>query len=423
MTVDTNSTGLRPRRRIRLRRWREGRWLSLLVGMVEFTLCARWLGLRLMGVAADALGLSARAGEATRAYHRLNSLMRRPTEAADARMEIRGRAPIVHLYGSPADMGDQYGRLLAEPLRAMEQCIVAAIPTRMGEHFATMANKLARHVPEATRAEITAVADAAGVSVELLMALNVVTRLACTTVAARNDAGRIVMGRNGDFFSMGFADRGMVVAVRHPADGHATAAVGFLGMIGAYTGVSAAGVAFGNMLVFNAAGPQLHPKGLPMQIALRQAAERAGSAEEMSTILRGQRHAAPMNVMMADADDAVVTELGLKGSAVRRAGADGLLVATNHFRTPELADHPEQCTRYQRLTSDNDGRPVVMDVTAVKAALHRTRIPLMNLQAVVFEPAAMRMHVSVNRLPASAGPYLVMDLRELFALPPAEMLQ
>ena len=97
MTADKNATGLPPGRRIRLRRWREGRWVSLLVGMVELTLRARWLALRLVGVAADALGLPTRTGEAARAYHRLNALMRRQTETADARLEIRGGAPIVHL--------------------------------------------------------------------------------------------------------------------------------------------------------------------------------------------------------------------------------------------------------------------------------------------------------------------------------------
>jgi hypothetical protein len=56
-----------------------------------------------------------------------------------------------------------------------------------------------------------------------------------------------------------------------------------------------------------------------------------------------------------------------------------------------------------------------MTVEQMQAALHDNRIPEMNLQAVVFEPAAGRMHVSINRVPASAGPYESLDVRRLFA--------
>jgi len=49
----------------------------------------------------------------------------------------------------------------------------------------------------------------------------------------------------------------------------------------------------------------------------------------------------------------------------------------------------------------------------MKKALHAAMIPTMNIQAVVFEPGKMRMHVSINRVPAGAGPYRVFDLRKL----------
>jgi hypothetical protein len=60
-----------------------------------------------------------------------------------------------------------------------------------------------------------------------------------------------------------------------------------------------------------------------------------------------------------------------------------------------------------------------MNVRRMKRALHAARIATMNLQAVVLEPAAMRMHVSINHVPASAGPYVALDLRALFAGAPA----
>ncbi|MHC4984921.1 MAG: C45 family autoproteolytic acyltransferase/hydrolase [Planctomycetota bacterium] len=447
----------RKARRLRLsvppwsRRW----WISLLVSSVELLLRVRWLVMRLLGLAAGVCGAPNAATEANAACCRLPALMRqplslrsqsteaggratefvardgpgytrrnqatlRPSEAGSrakegaARVDIRGRVPIVHLYGSPEEMGLQYGRLMGPALRALTSCVAAAIPDRMQNLFLAMTRRGEAHLPVDIRREIIAMADAAEAPFETLAALNVVTRIACTTIAAPDADGRLVMGRNGDFFGMGLGERGMLTVVRHPPKARATATVAFLGMVGAFTGMNDAGVAYGNMLVFNAAGPKWKPTGLPIQIALRAAAETAGTAAELIEALTAQSHAIPMNIMAADADEALVLELGLADTALRRAEANGLLVATNHFRTPELASHPERCDRYLRLTGNND-RPVVMTVADMKRALHRNRIRMMNLQAVVFEPERMQMHVAVNRLPASAGPYVALDLARLFA--------
>jgi hypothetical protein len=224
------------------------------------------------------------------------------------------------------------------------------------------------------------------------------------------------MGRNAEYFTFGLADRGMLVVVYHPADGSAVAAVSFLGMIGAFTGVNDRGVAFGNMLVFNAADSGEQP-GLPIQIALRLAAHRAATAAQLAAILQSQRHAIPMNVMVADGREALAMELGIAGTAIRR-GQDGSLAQTNYFLTEGLAAYPPQCDRHDLLLAAAQANRGRMGIEEMKKALHQARINALNVQAVVFEPAAMRMHVSVNRLPASAGPYVLMDLAKLFATPP-----
>jgi len=129
----------------------------------------------------------------------------------------------------------------------------------------------------------------------------------------RSDAG-LICGRNGDYFSLGFfQDRGMLVRVVHPREGAAVAGVTFLAMIGSFTGMNDRGVAYGNMMVSNAAGPARRTGGLTIQLALRQAAMRAGSAAEMGELLRHIKHVVPMNVMVADRNEALVLELAPGG--------------------------------------------------------------------------------------------------------------
>jgi dipeptidase len=157
---------------------------------------------------------------------------------------------------------------------------------------------------------------------------------------------------------------------------------------------------------------------LAIQLALRHAAARASSAAEMGELLRHMKHVVPMNVMVADPNEALVLELAPGGTAVRR-GNDGVLVAANHFLSPELRRREVSDARSDSLLAAGRKHRDHMTVQQMKKALWDTRRPNSNLQATIFEPAKMRMYVSINRVPATAGPYVMLDLAKLFAEPPS----
>jgi hypothetical protein len=399
------------------------------LGMLRYLVLSifpRRLFIRLAAVAAASLGISCKAVDGVLAYEEIGKRMRRPARVDGAWMDVYGRVPVVHVRGTPRDMGRQYGTLLAEPLRALHRSVHAFLGEKRRTRLLAYAERHEQHLPAAVREELQAMSDASGVPYVELVALNVVPKLACSGLAVWGEAraasadgpdgAALIMGRNADYFSLGFTDRGMLVVVRRPSEGAATAGVNFLGMVGAFTGINAHGVAFGNMLVFNAAGPVAQPDGLTIQLAMRLVAEQSTTAQGMTSALCSQRHVIPMNVMLADATEALVLELAVGRSEVRR-GERGVLVATNYFRTPGLRSASQPCRRFDTLTAAAERHRGRLGVAEMKKALHAARIPTMNLQAVIFEPAAMRMHVSINHVPASAGPYVALDLRKLFAQP------
>jgi hypothetical protein len=78
-------------------------------------------------------------------------------------------------------------------------------------------------MPVEFHGELTTIAQAAGVPYTELVALNVTPELACSGPAVRDAKAApgadpaMIMGRNGDYFSLGlFRDRGMLVRVVHP---------------------------------------------------------------------------------------------------------------------------------------------------------------------------------------------------------------
>jgi len=357
---------------------------------------------------------------------RIRTALMTSREHGRARLEVVDNLPVLHLYGTPGEMGEQYGTLLKDALLALEAYMEAILPAAETSRFLDYARQAEPHLPGPFREELRAVADTSGMAYMKLVAINTVPGLLCTGLAVWGDAtenGAFLMGRNAEYFSFGLGDRGSLIVVYHPDGGIPWASLSFLGVLGAFTGINAEGVAFGNMLVLNAKDRTPRWDAPPIQILLRLAAEQCHSTQEMADWLLSQRHAMPMNVMVADADRALVLELDHE-DAQARGGSNGVLAVSNYFLSPRLRSGIRTCERRAALLDTaEETRP--MAVEDVKTALHRARLessfrwagfrPL-NIQAAVFEPAAMRMHISANRVPACAGPYTAFDLETLLEL-------
>jgi hypothetical protein len=351
-------------------------------------------------------------------WHRRNiqTSLQQAATFEQGRLAVSNRIPILHLYGTPTEMGRQHGILFKQALQSLSAYLHALVPEATLRDLLRQAERYEPNLPAEIREEIQAMAAAAEVPYLELAAINVIPRLRCSTLAVWGQVtadGELLMGRNADYFGLGLSDRGSVIVVYHPARGKQVLAIGFLGMVGAYTGINEDGVAFGNMLVFNAAQDGVNAAGLPIQIAMRLAAQTSSTALEMCAALNGQSHLIPMNVMVADAAEALVIELGLNGNRVR-ADDNEVLAASNYFRSPELYRQPVNCHRYAALLDAAAAHSGKFGVADMEQALFDARMKDLNLQAVVFKPAARKMFISINRVPAAKGPYVELDLRSVF---------
>jgi hypothetical protein len=346
---------------------------------------------------------------------RLKSSMKETGHLDRARLDQIDGLPVLHLYGTHREMGAQYGALLKQPLQCLHGYLRQSMPKERVDRMLAFASEHEKCMPVELREELRAAADAADVPYKELLALNLIPEMSCSMLAVRgagSSDGRMIVGRNLDYSALGLDDCAGLVVVYHPDEGTALASVSFLGIAGAFTGMNSKGVCFGNMLVFNAAEKGRRRDGQPVQALLRMAAHRNANAPQMIDILRSQKHFMPMNVMAADAKEALVVELGLNGSEVRDEGQGSGLVSSNDFRTA-LAGSAASCPRYDALMLRACGG--MIDAPAMQSALYEARIDGLNIQAVVFEPEKMLMRVSINRVPASAGPYKTLDLKALFA--------
>ena len=376
-----------------------------------------WLaGVGILVVAVGiAIVLTCTPAAALRHRRRIRKTLTTPIRQPPARIGVVQGVTVVHLYGSHEEMGRQYGRLLAPALCAMIRGAEWVLPEETIAEYLDYARSQEPSLPVEIRRQLRAVADAADVPYDMLVAINVVPQIQCSALAAWGPAtadGRLILGRNVDYPDMGLGRATGMIVVYHSRDETPVVCISFLGMLGGFTGINARGVAFANMLVFNVAGPPRRDGGMPIQLAMRLAAHRADDVPSMCEQLAAMRHVIPMNVMIADAREARVLELGLRRVA-SRSGRSGVLAASNYFLAHPARYEIEPCPRYKSLLAAAERSRGRMTVAEMTAALHQARMEGINLQAAVFEPQAMRMHVSLNRIPASAGPYHVFDVMKL----------
>ena len=341
-----------------------------------------------------------------------------PARAGKGRLELVRGVPVVHLVGTPEEIGEQHGKLLREQGRVLiERYVGRFFNTSNAGRVARAATLAISHrmtIPPAYQREMAALAKAAGVSYDDVLLANTMfdakKMIQCTTVAAYGKSssnGRLLLGRNLDFPSFGVAHLYSVVFVYHPDGGEPFVSVGFPGLVGVLSGMNTNGVAAAVMECY---GHGMRPEATPYAMLYRQALERAKTVDDVVAAVREGSRSTANNLMVCDAAPrAVVIEMTPSRLAVRE-DSSGIITATNHFESPEL----RQKRNDWRLPILKEFRAKSgIDIAAMKKLLKRTALGSTNLQAMIFEPEARSLHLAIGTPPAAEKAYIKLTAEEL----------
>jgi hypothetical protein len=331
--------------------------------------------------------------------------------------------PVLLVKGTPEEMGEAAGVLVLKPAAklfgltnefAKRHGLENVWPLMMNAGGLFSSRFPAHHLQE-----VEAMARAAGQPRGLLVGVNMFHDLmglgGCSALlveGSRSSTGQPLFGRNLDWPPFFNLHEYTIVTVYRPKDKHAFALIGYPGMIGCATGMNDAGLCLGTLEVTASKdrAPRYDPTGTPYMLALRRVLEDCSTVEEAEKLLRSMRRATMHNLAICDRNSAAVFEITSKSLAVR-TDEEGLCSCTNHFRCAELCLN-KKCWRYAIL--EKSGSKEKLSLKDVAKQMHAVNQGAATLQTMIFEPAALKLHLAYGPGPATALPLRELHLQPLF---------
>jgi hypothetical protein len=317
-------------------------------------------------------------------------------------------------------MGEQVGVLALRPARKLMRFLDDVLRERGLQHIRPLLIQAGKAMlprfPEHQRREMVAMSQAGGVDKDLLTALNTIDDLerigGCSSIVVlgkQSATGGPLMARNLDYNAPDYVSRYSLVTVYQGEGRLGFASVGFPGFVGVMSGINAAGLALVTHEISASAdgSPAFSMDGVPMTLSFRRVMEQCRTVAEAETLMRSVKRTTYLSIVVCDREDAAVLELTPRSVVVRRP-ENGLLICTNHFRSPELRAG-ETCWRYAALA--RGGITSKYDVRMLWRRLHRASVRG-TLQSMVFEPASLTVHLSFGVLPATLQPPKTIDLSD-----------
>ena len=348
------------------------------------------------------------------------------------------RITVLYVTGTPYEMGYEHGVLLAAQVRDTIKDVQVgagkllpkilrnskAISTRdkdqiVNEFLDRAWKMMARYAPKEDLEEMEGLAAGSGIPLDVIHrmhALPDVGETSCSGLVAKGGAtqdGHVYQLRILDYGANFNLQRRPLITVYQPTtgNGNAYATIGWIGFVGAVSGVNAKGVALSEMGFGNPPGETL--AGTPMPFMLKNVLRYADTAEDGAAIIRATRRTNSYVYFLGDKHNDPV---GMVTSAQRclayHANEREELQVDGHampqFHDIVYGGHYEE--KQEGLVRDMQGK---IDVSGIQALAKQIAMKS-NLQTVIYDLTADRIWVANRKenVRASDRPYVEFSLAD-----------
>jgi hypothetical protein len=333
---------------------------------------------------------------------------------------------VLHLKGSPYEMGYQQGALLKDDIRELVHFLFEVKAKEISLDFkgikllnpkraiGGIASTQKKYIPPRFYEELRGLSDGSGLDYQDLVVANFIPELFhCSGFALSGSAtadGTLYHGRILDYGCDWRLQEHAVLTVAEPTGRIPFVNVTYSGFIGSVTGMNARAISIGEM-----GGRGLgHWDGVPMAFLVRMALEEADSLESAIAIFRDNPRTCEYYYVVADGKTG-------KGVGMEACWDRFSVVAMgeSHPRLPHAVKDAVLLSpgdRYEELAKRVQRGHGKFDAETARALMSRPVAMKDNLHSVLFEPKTSRLWVanaSKDGAPAATQPYHPFTFRAL----------
>jgi hypothetical protein len=339
--------------------------------------------------------------------------------------------PVLTVVGTPEEIGEAVGALAVAPGRKMldypEDVLRDYHLHALWKPLLWTCRAMAERFPDDYAREMDGIIRGGRVERDPIIAGNtlfdVKKLFACSALLVgpeRSTTGSTLVGRNLDYPSLGYAHEYSLVTVYRPSGArHAFATVGFPGLVGCLSGMNDAGLTVAILESFQArVGIKRFDRcGTPYALCYRRLLEECSTVDQAIALLATMHRASMTNLILADKKTVAVAEVTPERIVVR-GPENGCCICTNHFCTEKLkpivpVNITHSWQRYDILQHVADCNRRI-GLSEIQKGLHAARDDEETLQAMIFDPAALRLYLAIGHCPATSGEMRGLDLEPLF---------
>ncbi len=373
----------------------------------------------------------------------------------------------LYVEGKPFERGVYNGKLTAELGKKQEDAFVEEInkmiPSKKILNFmkymtAWFNRNMDEYVPEEYLKEIYGVSESAskdylyiGTNYERILnyhaahdighAVQNVAKVGCTSFSCNNSKsadGKLIIGRNFDFYVGDKFAEDKIVTFYNPAEGHKFVEITWGGFIGTVSGMNDRGLT----VTLNAAKSEIPLSSAdPISLIAREILQYAGNIQEAFKIAKKRKAFVSEAIMIGSAKDnatAIIEKTPTK-CALFYPKTD-VVIGPNHFQSDKLKNtelniedikESSSMYRFKRMKELISGYEKIdykaaAEILRNKKGLHDKNIgmgneknicQLISHHSIIFKPGELKFWISTN--PYQLGKYVCYDLDSVFAVFPA----
>ncbi|HTS18962.1 MAG TPA: C45 family peptidase [Verrucomicrobiae bacterium] len=347
------------------------------------------------------------------------------------------RITVLYVSGTPYEMGYEHGRLLADQVAATIHDVQAGADKFLPKELRNSKlisqrekddiisgllqrawNMMARYAPREDKEEMAGLAAGSGISLDLIHQMHAIPDVgesSCSGLVAKGSAtrdGHVYQLRILDYGANFNLQRRPLITVYRPTTDNANqyVTIGWIGFVGAISGVNEKAVALSEM-GFGVPPGGKTLAGTPMPFLLKNVLRYADSADEAAAIIRAARRTNSYVYFLGDKRD---DPIGMVTSAYRcltyhANESDSLVVDREtmpQFRDVVYGGHYE--SKQAKLVQQMDG---TIDVAAIQELAKQIAMKS-NLQTVIYDLTADKIWVANRKdnVRAADRPYVEFSL-------------